>query len=285
VRAATVACCVAAAVLAGHVTARPESSLRLRVLRLVDRSRVAHFGNGTSGPRVLLTTVRYPADARHPLPLLVFAHGFALTPGTYARLLDTWARAGYVVAAPLFPVESPNAPGGPSQADLVNEPGDLRFVVSRLIGPTSPLRRLIDPRRIAVAGHSDGAEAALSAAYDPRFRDQRIDAAVIMSGAALPGFTGAPAGSPPLLAVQGTSDPINQPGVTSAYYRLMERPKFLLWLLGASHLPPYSATDRWSAVVDNSTVAFLDHFLRHAPLRALLTAGTRAGVARIESDR
>jgi dienelactone hydrolase len=271
-------------VLAGHVTARSDPSVRVRVLRLVDRSRVAHFRDGTSRPRVLLTTVRYPADAQRPLPLVVFAHGFALTPGTYARLLDTWARAGYVVAAPLFPVEGSDAPGGPSQADLVNEPGDLRFVISRLTGRASPLRGLVDPERIAVAGHSDGAEAALSAAYDPRFRDRRIDAAVIMSGAALPGFAGAPAGSPALLAVQGTSDPINQPAVTAAYYRLMRRPKFLLWLLGASHLPPYSTADRWSSVVDRATLLFLGHVLRDRPLRPLLRAGTQAGLARITAD-
>jgi len=280
-----VACCIAAAVLAGQLTARSETpSVRVRVLRLVDRSRLAHFRNGTSGPRVLLTTVRYPTGSRRPLPLVVFAHGFALTPGTYARLLDAWARAGYVVAAPLFPVEGANAPGGPSQADLVNEPGDLRFIVSRLTGPTSPLHGIVDASRVGVAGHSDGAEAALSAAFDPRFRDRRIRAAVIMSGAALPGFAGAPAGSPPMLAVQGTSDPINQPATTTAYFRLMRRPKFLLWLLGASHLPPYSTVDRWSSVVDRATVAFLDRYLRGGPSRPLVAAGTHSGFARIVSD-
>lgn len=278
------ACCIAAAVLAGHVSARSNPSVRVRVLRLVDQSRLAHFRNGTSGPRVLLTTVRYPAGARHPLPLVVFAHGFALTPETYAPLLDAWARAGYVVAAPLFPVEGADAPGGPSEADLVNEPDDLRFVVSRLTATTSPLRGIVDASSVAVAGHSDGAEAALSAAFDPRFRDRRIRAAVIMSGAALPGFAGAPVGSPPLLAVQGTSDPINQPRTTSAYFRLMRRPKFLLWLLGASHLPPYSTADRWSSVVDRATVAFLDRYLRGGPIRPLVTAGTSSSLARIVSD-
>jgi len=280
---ATVAC-ITAAVLVGHVTPRSSPTLRVRVLRLVDRSRLAHFRNGTSGPRVLATTVRYPAGSRRPLPLVVFAHGFALTPETYEPLLDAWASAGYVVAAPLFPVEGSSAPGGPSQADLVNEPGDLRFVVSRLTAPTSPLRGIVDASRVAVAGHSDGAEAALSAAFDPRFRDRRIRAAVIMSGAALPGFAGAPAGSPPLLAVQGTSDSINQPGTTSAYYRLMRRPKFLLWLLGASHLPPYSTADRWSSVVDRATVAFLDRYLRRGSIRPLVTAGTHSSLARIVSD-
>jgi dienelactone hydrolase len=264
---------------------RRQPPFRLRVLRLVDHSRRAHFRNGTSGPRVLVTDVRVPTGGHPPYPLVVFGHGFALTPQSYAHLLDAWARAGYVVAAPVFPVENARAPGGPDRRDIVNEPGDLSFVVSRLAAPTTPLHRSVDPRRIAFAGHSDGAEAALAAAFDRRHLDRRVDAAVILSGAAMTGFAGPPPGSPPLLAVQGTSDPINGPGTTAAYYRLMRRPKFLLWLLGASHLPPYTTDDRWAGVVERATTAFLDHYLRGAPLRPLLAAGTQPGVARIVADR
>jgi dienelactone hydrolase len=232
---------------------------------------------------VLVTYVRYPTHGHGPFPLIVFGHGFALTPQTYVRLLDTWTRAGYVVAAPVFPVENANAPGGSDQSDLVNEPGDISFVISRLVGPTSPLRGLVDATKIAVAGQSDGAVTALSVAYDRRYLDRRVDAAVILSGAALAGFAQPAPGSPPLLAVQGTSDPINGPSVTADYYRLMRRPKFLLWLLGATHLPPYTTNDRWAAVVDRTTTAFLGHYLRGAPLGPLVAAGTQAGVARMTS--
>ncbi len=192
--------------------------------------------------------------------------------------------AGYVVAAPVFPVESANAPGGPDESDLVNEPGDLSFVISQLTAPTDPLRRLINVKRIAVAGQSDGAEAALSAAYDRRYRDRRIDAAIVMSGGALPGFSSPPPGAPPLLAVQGTADPLNAPSTTTSYFGLMQRPKFLLWLVGATHLEPYTTTDRWASVVDRATTSFLDHYLDGTPLRSLIAAGTRAGVARMTSD-
>lgn len=275
--AVSIAAWAAAAVVAG-----PPPSVRLRVLRLVDHSRRAHFRNGTSGPRVLVTYVRYPARGRGPFPLIVFGHGFALTPQNYARLLDTWARAGYVVAAPVFPVGNANAPGGPDERDIVNQPGDMSFVVSRLTASTSPLHGLVDPKRIAFAGQSDGAETAFAASYDRRYLDRRVDAAVILSGAAFPGFTG-PARSPPLLAVQGTSDPINSPSTTAAYYQLMHRPKFLLWLLGATHLPPYTTRDRWAAVVDRATTAFLDHYLRGAPLRPLL-GGRQRDDARLVSN-
>jgi dienelactone hydrolase len=273
------ACAAAACSLAGSgSTAGPPFGLR--VLRLVDTSRSAHFANGTSGPRVLVTDVRYPTRGRPPFPLVVFAHGFALTPQTYTPLLDAWARAGFVVAAPAFPVERAGAPGGSSQRDLLNEPGDLSFVVSRLLD-NARWSRLIDPHEIAFAGQSDGAIAALAAAYDPRYADGRVEAAVLLSGAAPAGLTRPVRRAPPLLAVQGTSDPINAPGATAAYYARMHRPKFLLWLLGASHLPPYTTADRWSPVVDRATIAFLDHTLRGAPIRPLITAGNRPGLARI----
>ena len=259
-------------------------AVKLRVLRFVDATRRAHFRNGTSGPRVLVTSVRYPSTGRAPFPLVVFAHGFMETPSVYARQLDTWARAGYVVAAPIFPVERLGAPGGSDESDLGNEPGDLSFVISRLTAAASPLRAPIDPTRIAVAGQSDGAEAALSAAYDSRYRDRRIKAALVMSGAAFPGFTGPPAGAPPLLAVQGTSDPFNAPATTSNYFRLMRRPKFLLWLVGAAHLEPYTTNDRWAAVVRDTTTAFLNRYLRGARLRPLVTAGTKSGVTHVDAE-
>ena len=96
---------------------------------------------------MLVTYVRVPTRGQAPYPLVVFGHGFALTPHVYARLLDTWARSGYVVAAPVFPVENPNAPGGPDERDLVNQPGDMSFVVSQLTAPTSPLHGIVDPKR------------------------------------------------------------------------------------------------------------------------------------------
>ncbi|HZC30192.1 MAG TPA: hypothetical protein VE261_01660, partial [Gaiellaceae bacterium] len=105
----------------------------MRVFRFVDHSRRAHFRNGATGPRTLVTYVRYRADLTRPAPLVVFAHGFALTPGTYASLLTAWARAGFVVAAPAFPVEKANAPGGPDENDLVHEPADIRFVIGKLL--------------------------------------------------------------------------------------------------------------------------------------------------------
>jgi hypothetical protein len=100
--------------------------------------------------------------------LIVFAHGFALVPGTYSALLDAWARAGYVVAAPIFPLTNADAPSGPNESDLKNQPRDVRFVISRLValsaGSQGVLAGTIDSGRIAVAGQSDGGVTALAVA-------------------------------------------------------------------------------------------------------------------------
>lgn len=242
--------------------------------RFVDRSRVAHFSDGRTGSRVLVTDVRIPTTGRRPFPLIVFAHGFALLPSTYARLLDAWTRAGYVVAAPVFPVEGATAPGGPSQSDLINEPADIRFVITQLL---TRLRGVVDPQRIGVAGQSDGGVAALAAGFDARFRDPRIDAGAVLSGAPVAGWTHAPPGSPPLLAVQGTADTINPPASASYYFPRMRRPKYLLWLVGAPHLPPYTQSNRWERVVARTTIAFFDRYLRGRHVRV---ARDVPGVAR-----
>lgn len=233
-----------------------------------------------------------PALASGPHPLVVFAHGFAVTPGVYTRLLRAWARAGYVVAAPLFPLESSGAPGGPDESDLVNQPQDVRFVISALLrasaAPGGPLSGLIDSRHVAVAGHSDGGDTALAVAYDRRFSDSRVRAAVILSGAEIPGTEGfgfAP-GSPPLLATQGASDTVNPPPLTYAFFNAAMRPKYLLTLFGAPHLPPYADEQPQLGIVERVTLAFLDRYLKGdaAAEPRLRRAGAVPGVAALDAE-
>src|SRR5207253_210206 len=101
--------------------------------------------DGRRVPRPLETVVRCPATpGRHPL--IVFAHGFALTPATYHHLLDAWAQAGYVVAAPVFPLTTANAPGGPDEADIVNQPRDMSFVITKLLAENARARGVLADR-------------------------------------------------------------------------------------------------------------------------------------------
>jgi dienelactone hydrolase len=279
----------------------------LRVLRLLDTGRTITLPNGTIEPRTLLTYVRYPAlgapgrtdllnapaaRADGPFPLIIFGHGFAVTPDLYQRLLQSWARAGYVVAAPVFPLENANAPGGPDESDLTNQPADMSFVISRMLAASSagsgPFAGLVDPTQIAVTGQSDGGDTALAVAYDPTYRDPRVSAAVILSGAEIPGIGGFafPAGSPPLLATQGTADTDNPPSATNAFFNIAQRPKYLLKLLGAEHLPPYSDQQPQLGIVERVTIAFFDGYLKHmaGALRRLVSLGSVPGTASLLAE-
>jgi fermentation-respiration switch protein FrsA (DUF1100 family) len=188
------------------------------------------------------------------------------------------------VAAPLFPLGNAHARGGPDESDIVNQPRDMSFVISQLIAanlsPASALYGLVDPSRIAVAGQSDGAETAFAAAYDQAFRDSRIDAAVILSGAQLPGVAFRfPRRAVPLLATQGTADTVNPLSYTHAFFRAAPRPKFLLILAGAGHLPPYTTKQPQLGVVERVTTAFLDHYLKHGSLDRIVQAADAPGIA------
>jgi dienelactone hydrolase len=226
-----------------------------------------------------------------PYPLVVFGHGFAVTPGAYASLLRAWTRAGFIVAAPIFPLENANAPGGPTESDLVNQPRDMSLVITDLIRldqePRSFLAGMVDAARVAVAGQSDGGETALAVAYDRFFLDRRIDSAIILSGAKIPGtgglgFPSSPTHpAPALLAVQGTADRVNPPSSTYAFFNAAPRPKYLLRLFGASHLGPYTDEQPQLRIVETVSIDFLRRYLdgSSAAGRSLASAGTNSGVS------
>ena len=284
---------------------RASTAVGLRVATFVDHSRVARFHGGNVEPRTLVTQIRYPAlgtadagdvpdaaplPAAEPYPLIVFGPGFAETPTIYARLLDAWARAGYVVAAPSFPLTQKHVPGGRRQRDLVNQPGDMSFVISSMLAdnqnPASFLHGLIAPDLIAVAGQSDGAATALAEAYDPSFADPRIRAAMILSGAELSSIDDDipfESQGPALLATQGSADTINEPSATTRYFELAPRPKYLLTLIGATHLPPYTTQRPYLGVVERVSIAFLGHVLRddQTGLAQMRLFGNVSGVARL----
>ncbi len=251
-----------------------------RVVTFIDASRRVKYARQRAIPRPLVTVIRYPTQSAGPLPLIVFGHGFAVTPAAYYRLLTAWAQAGYVVAAPVFPLANAHAPGGPDEADIVNQPADMSFVISSMLAlgaqQGSFLAGRISPTRIGISGQSDGGETALAIAYDRYYRDARVRAAAILSGAELPNSAAVyfPTPSPPLLASQGTADTINHPHFTYDFFRAAHRPKYLLRLLGAGHLPPYTTEQPQLSIVERVTIAFFDRYLKDA----------RAGQARMAAS-
>jgi dienelactone hydrolase len=287
----TIATVATATTHAGSPAPHPPFTVAQRVLTFVDHSRLVTYPGEGPRPRKLVTIIRYPL-APGRFPLVVFGHGFAVTPALYARLLDAWAQAGYVVAAPLFPLENADAPGGPNEADLVNQPRDMSFVITRMLaldrGRQRPFAGAINPSQIAVAGQSDGGDTALTAAYDGAFRDRRIRAAVILSGQEMPGLGGYdfPSPSPPLLATQGLADTINIPSTTFAFWDAAPPPKFLLTMPGTPHLPPYTYEQPQLGIVERVTVAFLDLYLKgeRGALSRMKAAGDVPGGASLQAD-
>jgi dienelactone hydrolase len=280
----------------------PPYAVGIETVRLTEPGHSIELPGGAHAPRSLLTYIRYPAvgharmvdvrgahpaRASGPFPLVVFGHGFAVTPGLYQQILLSWARAGYVVAAPVFPLENAAAPGGPNESDLVNQPGDVRFVISSVLtasrSSSGVLSGLVDPSRVAVAGQSDGGDTALAVGYDRYFRDPRVRAVAVLSGAEMPNVGGFEFwhGEPPLLATQGTADTVNLPSETQVFLEAAQAPKYLLRLLGAEHLPPYSYEQPQLGIVERTTIAFFDAYLKsqpHAPQR-IGSAGNVPGIA------
>jgi pimeloyl-ACP methyl ester carboxylesterase len=175
-------------------------------LRLFDPSRQtpARGDAPAAEGRSLVTDLYVPSGAPGPLPLVVFAHGWNSDPGVYQTLLDQWAAAGFLIAAPVFPDSTDLYPGMPV-SDYGQQALDLEFVLTSLLDDES-LR--IDPTRIAVAGHSDGGTDVALMALDPAYANARVRAYVCMSGqlpSGIAAYTVAPSPAALLVAV-GTND-------------------------------------------------------------------------------
>ncbi len=241
-------------------------------------------------PRPVTTEFWYPPAraGNGPFPLIVFGHGFSALPSWYRRLLSGWAAAGYVVAAPVFPLGNADAPGGPNESDIVNQPRDMSFVISRVLAASGSghgvFAGLIDPEKIAVAGQSDGGVTAFATAYEAPFRDLRVHAALVLSGAILGSRRYVVRDGVPLLAVQGLADTVNPPVAAWHLFRPVSRPKFLLLLRGAGHLPPYTVPGRTFDTVERVTIAFLDHYLGDGSLGAIATAARTLPIAELTSQ-
>ncbi len=273
------------------------------------RSTPAWGPNPTEPSRTLVTTILYPAQGAGsraptpgappdrtgaPYPLIVFAHGLGGDPQQYLTLLRGWAAAGFVVAAPRFPLSSDQTPGGPDGGDVVNQPGDVSFVVTSLLhlaapGP-DPLSGLVNPDEIGAAGHSNGGITTLGLVANTCCHDPRISAAVVMAGAT----EGYPGGhydfslAPPLLLVHDTDDELVPYAGAVSEFDEDQQPKGLLTIegvpagdagdIGAGHMASAAALGPAAPTVIRVTTdffrAYLDH--DHAALEAIAADGRSA---------
>lgn len=267
-------------------------------LALVDTSRIAVV-DGKIGPRQLPTRVLYPVISHHgkvrpatgPFPLVVFAPGYLQCRSAYSHLLDSWVQAGFVVAAIRFPLTACHVPGGPNESDIVNQPGDMSFVISQILdydqNRASVLYGLVDPSAVGVAGHSDGGDTVAALAASSCCRDPQVKAAVVLAGAELASYGGTwfTAGTPPMLFAQGTDDTVNDPADSVALYDAdTVSPRYFLSLLGAGHFSPYEGNGPPEAAVAQVTTAFFDLYLKgQGSPASVVAAGDIPAVATVST--
>ena len=66
----------------------------------------------------------------------MLAHGAAGAPEKFTELAAAWADAGYVVAAPRFPLTNEGVPT-PVIADLAEQARDVRFVIDGVLAASA----------------------------------------------------------------------------------------------------------------------------------------------------
>ncbi len=155
----------------------------------VDMSREsqAHGEFAGAARRTLEATVWHPADNRAgPYPLIVFSHGFSSTREGGAYLGEHLASHGYVVVSANFPLTNMNAPDRPYVRDVVNQPGDVSFLIDSLLAQSGDsghmLGGMVDGERIGVTGISLGGMTTTLVAFHPTMGDERIGAALSIAG-------------------------------------------------------------------------------------------------------
>jgi fermentation-respiration switch protein FrsA (DUF1100 family) len=216
-----------------------------------------------------------------PFPLVVFSHGSGVSsPVRYELLFNAWAAAGYVIAAPKYPLSSTSLPG--ASGDAVNQPADVSFLISELVrlgaDRTGPYAGLVDGERVAVAGHSLGAVTTLGVAFNRCCLDPRIDAGIVMAGgeAYFPQDQWFGGIRTPILVIHGDDDRVVRIAAGQKVFADAAPPKAMLTLFGGDHSRPYGGSlatadnpERLGATAQGSTrivnaaaVAFLDRYLK-----------------------
>jgi dienelactone hydrolase len=237
---------------------------------LIDKSRPTDATAVTprSSQRVLVTTITYPARKRNPLPLplIVLAHGNDGHPRKFTQLIGAWAAAGYVVAAPAFPLTNSDTPGGSVVGDYVHQPADVSFVIDRVLAMgrdrKSPIHGLVDKKHIGVAGLSLGGGTVYGLVFNTCCIDTRVDAVILMSAIRLSFPNGMEDWRHvPALMLHGDADPLYP--ISKAAYPLLATPKWFVTLHGSSHSGPFeNSPDPADIVVPKITIAFWDRYLK-----------------------
>jgi len=164
--------------------------------------------------RELKGRIWFPTDREGaPYPLVIYSHGYMSQYKEGEYILEFLASHGYVAVSVDFPLSTGSSPGGAVLSDIVNQPGDVSFLIDQMLSrtkqPDNLLYGRVDGDRIAALGLSLGGLTTELAAFDPKRKDPRIRAAISMAGPSqflTPGFFDG--NSIPFLYIAGTADAI-----------------------------------------------------------------------------
>ena len=250
-------------------TTLPTSLAVTRVTEtLVDRSRRTDDPEHTrsAATRTLETDIYIPAG-NGPYPLILHAHGAGGDARKFTEIAEAWARHGYVVAVPTFPLTSDTSGGSVVIGDYVNQPADLHFVLDQVLSlattPNTPLTGKVDRHHIGLSGLSLGGATAYGLAFNTCCHDPRVTAVIIMSGIQLGFGNHHDVFDKPILIFHGRNDPVIAYSTAGSAYESAAAPKYFVTLVGAGHATPYEdAPDPHDGIVTAVTLDFWNAYLK-----------------------
>lgn len=241
-------------------------------VELVDSTRTTPDGGEEiiSDQRSLPTAVYLPAGGE-PAPLVVLAHGFNGSPDKFTQLAGAWADAGYVVAAPRFPLSSDTTPE-PTLGDIVGQARDISFVIDEMLaandgrpsaGGLDRVRGRVDTGRIGLYGLSLGSITVWTTVLGECCDEDRVDALIQSDGAFSPGLALAQRVDFPVMVAHADADPILGYEPARQAYSALPAPKAMLTMHGFTHAVVGENTPTAAdAVYRRATTLFWDRYLR-----------------------
>jgi pimeloyl-ACP methyl ester carboxylesterase len=184
---------------------------------LRDESRVtqAHdYSAGFAGLpyRQLPVTVWSPkgSDAGRR-PLLIYTHGLMSDRNDLKYIAQHLSSYGYVVVAADYPLTSRSSGEALFIADVVNQPGDIAFLISQITDAETEIGTafggLVDPDRLGLFGYSLGGLTSTLAAYHPTAKLPQVNAVASIAGpSAMLGERFFRTGEIPFMMLAGTAD-------------------------------------------------------------------------------
>jgi predicted dienelactone hydrolase len=258
-----------------------------------------------------------PADGEGPWPVVVVSHGLGGSRDGYEYLGRHWAGHGYVSvhiqhlgsdAAVWKDKADPLASMREAVVDITNamhRPVDVAFAIDQVAtmgAAGGPLGGKVDTARVGMAGHSFGAWTTLAVAGQvfaglrPRFRDERVAAAIAMSAPPAPPRQRSRAYDHiriPILHMTGTLDESLIVDTKAEerripFDRIDGAPQYLVTFEGGDHMvfsgrrwqaAPNDKDPRFHDLIRQATTAFWDAWLKgDASARRWLADGGFAAV-------